>query len=93
MDSKGNDFVLEVRKPPLQKKGRVRYGISSRRYRRTVYTYEDWVSHRSNDHLFENAKGMVLSGVVRQLKNEVIIVMFIATFVVVWNGLVAGNTE
>eukprot|EP00977_Amphora_coffeiformis_P030353 scaffold46464_cov199-Amphora_coffeaeformis.AAC.3 len=67
--------------------GRVPYGESSRKYRRTVYSHKDWVVHRSNDRLFTNLKGIFFSGIIRQLQKEVSVVTAVATFCVVWNDV------
>lgn len=67
--------------------GKVPYGESSRQYRRTVYSsYENWVEHRSQFGIFENLTGMFLSGIIRQLKNEVLTVTAVALILVIWNG-------
>jgi len=65
--------------------GRVPYGESSRKYRRTVYTHADWIVHRSSDRLLQNLRGMFFSGIVRQLKPEITLVSVVSTFVVLWN--------
>ena len=50
--------------------GKVPYGESSRKYRRTIYNHNDWIRHRSNDQLFDNLQSMFFSGVVRQVQNK-----------------------
>lgn len=68
--------------------GRVPYGESSRQYRRTVYTHDDWIAHRNSEQrVYENLQGIFFSGIVRQLKSEVSLVALMATLVVLWNGL------
>lgn len=69
------------------KLGSVPYGEASRQYRRTVYTHEDWIAHRSEDRLLSNLKGVFFSGVVRQLKKEIGLVTTVAVLVVGWNDL------
>jgi putative membrane protein len=66
--------------------GKVPYGESSRKYRRTIYKHEDWVKHRSSDRLKDNLKGIFVSGVVRQLQSEVLLIMSVAASVVLWNN-------
>jgi len=69
--------------------GRVPYGEESRKYRRTVYqSQDDWIVHRSSFSIVENLKGGLFSGIIRRLKNDVLLVTAVATFVVLWNGLV-----
>jgi putative membrane protein len=67
----------------------VKYGESSRKYRRTVFTHEDWIKHRSSDRLLKNLSSLLASGIVRQLFEEISLVAAIATAVVVWNGELA----
>jgi putative membrane protein len=83
-----------IRKPSLLcltagEEAPVRYGESSREYRRTVYNHQDWIKHRSSDSLFTNLSSILTSGIVRQLFQEIGLVSTIATAVVVWNGIVA----
>jgi putative membrane protein len=68
------------------REGRVPYGETSRKYRRTEFSYNDWVSHRSSDKkILTNIKGMFFSGIIRQLREEITLVTLLAAFVVVWN--------
>lgn len=71
--------------------GRVPYGEESRKYRRTIFTYDDWVRHRNSERVRTNLRGMLFSGVVRQLRPEVALVSGVATTVLIWNGLVVPN--
>jgi putative membrane protein len=66
-----------------------RYGESSRKYRRTVFTTQNWIDHRSSDRLFENLSSILRSGIVRQLFEEIGLVSTIATTIVIWNGILA----
>lgn len=68
----------------------IEYGEASRQYRRTVYSHEDWVKHRSSDRFFRNLAAMPTSGVYKGLAKEVLAVTAVATFVCVWNGLTGG---
>ena len=43
--------------------GEIPYGEESRKYRRTVYTHEDWVKHRSPDRFFKNIMSTTKSGI------------------------------
>jgi putative membrane protein len=67
----------------------VHYGEASRKYRRTVFTHQDWIEHRSSDRLLENLSSIPISGIVRQLFEEISLVAAIATALVVWNGILA----
>jgi hypothetical protein len=84
-----------IRKPSFlclttgEEAAHVRYGESSREYRRTVFTTQDWVKHRSSDSLFLNLSSIFTSGIVRQLFKEISLVAAIATAVVIWNGILA----
>lgn len=66
--------------------GRVPYGEKSRRFRRTVFSHSDWVDHRSsNSRIITNLTSMLFSGVVRQLRPQVLIVTSVAAIVLLWN--------
>lgn len=66
--------------------GKVPYGEKSRKYRRTIYKHEDWVSHRdSNSRIVDNLRGMLFSGIVRQLRPQVTTVALSAVLVLTWN--------
>lgn len=65
--------------------GRVPYGEASRKYRRTVYTHKDWVQHRNTQRISENLKGIFFSGIVRQLKSEVLLVTAVSVIIVLLN--------
>jgi len=73
--------------------GRVPYGEESRKYRRTVFDYDDWVSHRNGEKIVTNIKGMFFSGVIRQLKEEVLFVTTVAACVVLWNDFLIFPDE
>ena len=69
------------------------YGEGSRKYRRTVYTHNEWVKHRSSDRFIRNLSSMISSGVYKSLAKEVLATAGIATFLVMWNGLTGGYTD
>ena len=69
------------------------YSEASRRYRRTVYKYEDWLEHRSSTRIFRNLQGLFTSGVVRSLLSEVATVTSASVFIVVWNCVSGGYTD
>lgn len=70
--------------------GQVPYGESSRKYRRTIYTHDDWLNHRSNDRLIGNLFSMFYSGIVRQVKNKLLLVSSVALFLIIWNDFLCG---
>jgi putative membrane protein len=70
-----------------QEQADIRYGEDSRKYRRTVFTHEDWIKHRKSDRLFTNLSSTFQSGIVRQLFEEISLVAAIAAAVVVWNDI------
>ena len=66
--------------------GRVPYGEESRKYRRTEFSHDDWVDHRTTEkRIISNLSGLFFSGIVRQLKEEIILVTLAATVTVLWN--------
>lgn len=69
------------------------YGEESRKYRRTVFTHDDWVKHRSPDRFIRNLSSIWASGVYKNLANEVIATTSVATFVVLYNMMVGGYTD
>lgn len=69
------------------------YGEGSRKYRRTVYTHNEWVKHRASDRFFGNIATMVNSGVYKSLAKEVLATTAVATFLVVWNAVAGGYTD
>jgi hypothetical protein len=71
----------------------ISYGEESRRYRRTVYSHDDWVKHRAPDRFLRNIVSSVTSGIYKNIQNEVAFVTSIATFVVLWNAMVGGYTD
>lgn len=68
--------------------GRVPYGEESRRYRRTEFVYEDWVTHRTTEKVFSNLNGLFYSGIVRQLKEELALVALSAALIIFWNDFI-----
>lgn len=64
----------------------------ARKYRRTVYTHDDWKKHRQEDRFVIYLQSMLKSGVYENAKNEIAVYTFIAGFVVVYNALVGGYT-
>jgi ion channel-forming bestrophin family protein len=75
----------------IKKTGRVPYGEASRKYRRTVYTHKDWLTHRSNDRIISNLLSMFYSGVIRQVKNKIILVASVAIFCTLWDDFLVDT--
>mmetsp|Transcript_12280 Transcript_12280/g.36044 ORF Transcript_12280/g.36044 Transcript_12280/m.36044 type:complete len:155 (+) Transcript_12280:116-580(+) len=48
----------------------ISYGEESRKYRRTVYTHDDWVKHRAPDRFLRNSYNMFTSGIYKNIGNE-----------------------
>ena len=71
---------------------RTRYSEKSRKFRRTVYSHEDWVRHRSPDRFFRNFSSIISSGIYKNVFNEVAATSAVATFVVAW-GCIFGDYQ
>jgi putative membrane protein len=69
------------------------YGEESRKYRRTVYTHDDWVGHRSPDRFARNILTTTSSGVYKSVGREVGATTSIATFICLWNMAAGGYTD
>ena len=69
------------------------YGEGSRKYRRTVYTHDEWVKHRSSDRFVRNLSSIFSSGVYKSLAKEVLATVGVASFIVIWNALTGGYTD
>lgn len=70
-----------------------KYGEDSRAFRRTVYTHDDWVRHRSPDRFFRNLSSVFSSGIYKSLFKEVVATTTAASFVVVWNMMFGDYTD
>ena len=76
--------------PPIKD---ISYGEESRRYRRTVYTHDDWRKHRSPDRFIYYIRSLFSSGVYKNLGREVTATTAVATFVCLYNCLAGGYTD
>ena len=76
--------------PPIRD---ISYGEESRQFRRTVYTHDDWVKHRSPERFWRNVRAIGVSGVYKNLATEVAVTTSIASFIVVWNMVFGGYTD
>jgi putative membrane protein len=79
--------------PPFPPTKDISYGEESRQYRRTVYTHDDWVKHRSPDRFIRNLAAITSSGVYKNLANEVAATTGIATFICLYNAITGGVTD
>jgi hypothetical protein len=59
----------------------------ARKYRRTVYTHDDWKKHRQEDRFVIYLQSMLKSGVYENAKNEIAVCTFIAALVGGYTGL------
>ena len=69
------------------------FGEGSRKYRRTVYTHNEWVKHRSSDRFLNNLSTLFNSGIYKNIGQEVALVTVMAMFVWGWNLLVGGYQD
>jgi len=94
--SSANTFSVTLGVPALPKlePGKViPFGEASRQYRRTVYTHEDWVRHRSPDRFLKYVVNIVNSGVYKNVGREVIVLTCVTLFVLIYNGSVLGYQD
>jgi hypothetical protein len=88
-DSTGWDSFSLLKKQSIDVPG----GEEQRKFRRTVYTHDDWRKHRSQDRFIYYLAAIFKSGVYKNLGREVGLVTLVAIFVCVYNGLVGGYTD
>eukprot|EP00536_Pseudo-nitzschia_multiseries_P012020 jgi/Psemu1/260247/estExt_Genewise1Plus.C_4390020 len=69
------------------------YGETSRQFRRTVYTHDDWVKHRSPNRFIKNLFSIGASGIYKNVGREVSTTTTIATLVFLWNMLTIGYDD
>mmetsp|Transcript_59581 Transcript_59581/g.146004 ORF Transcript_59581/g.146004 Transcript_59581/m.146004 type:complete len:435 (+) Transcript_59581:258-1562(+) len=79
--------------PGQSKPTEIPYGEESRKYRRTVYSHDDWVKHRSSDRFWKNLKSTTSSGIYKNVGREVIAVTSVSVLCMLWNMLTAGYTD
>jgi hypothetical protein len=88
-DSTGWDSFSLLKKQSVDVPG----GEEQRKFRRTVYTHDDWRKHRSQDRFVYYLAAIFKSGVYKNLGREVGLVTLVAVFVCVYNGLVGGYSD
>eukprot|EP00533_Pseudo-nitzschia_delicatissima_P005723 CAMPEP_0116106276 /NCGR_PEP_ID=MMETSP0327-20121206/15548_1 /TAXON_ID=44447 /ORGANISM="Pseudo-nitzschia delicatissima, Strain B596" /LENGTH=438 /DNA_ID=CAMNT_0003598875 /DNA_START=176 /DNA_END=1492 /DNA_ORIENTATION=+ len=79
--------------PPDTATKDIPYGETSRQFRRTVYTHDDWVKHRSPNRFVKNIFSLVNSGIYKNVSREVSATTTIATIVFLWNMLTVGYDD
>jgi len=84
---------VSLRPPKLGKAKDISYGEASRKFRRTVYSHDDWVNHRSPDRFFKYIAAMPTSGIYKNLGREISSIVGISMVVLVYNGLVTGYQD
>jgi hypothetical protein len=82
-----------LRPPKLGPAKDISYGENSRKFRRTVYTHEDWVRHRSPDRFFKYVASVPTSGIYKNLARELVVLTAITAIVVFYNGLITGYQD
>lgn len=82
------EIVGEVR--PIKD---ISYGEESRKYRRTVYTHDDWRKHRDADRFIYYLASFATSGVYKNIGREVLATTSVAVFVCLYNALVGGYVD
>jgi hypothetical protein len=65
----------------------------ARRFRRTVYTHDDWKKHRQQDRFTIYLGSMFKSGIFENSKNEVLSTTAFAMFLCLYNALAGGYTD
>ena len=85
----GPPIILPDIPPPQD----IPYGEESRKYRRTVFTHEDWVKFRSSNRFIKNIFNTGASGIYKNVFNEISIVTLVSILVVGWNCFVNGYTD
>jgi len=85
----GWDSFKEIKRTKIN----VPSGEEQRKFRRTVYTHDDWKKHRSQDRFFFYLGAMFNSGVYKNLGREVGAVTLVATMLVLYNAAVGGYQD
>ena len=71
----------------------ISYGEESRKFRRTVYSHDDWKKHRSPDRFYYYLVAIFKSGVYKNLGREVTATTAVAVFIFLYNAVVGGYTD
>ena len=65
----------------------------ARKFRRTVYSHDDWKKHRQQDRFFIYLGSLFSSGIFRNSEREVLLCTAIATAVCAYNAVATGYTD
>ena len=65
----------------------------ARKFRRTVYTHDDWKKHRQQDRFFIYLGSLFDSGIYQNSKREVFVCTAIAAALCAYNAVVGGYTD
>lgn len=84
---------VALRPPKLQKAKDISYGEASRKFRRTVYSHDDWVNHRSPDRFIKYIAAIPTSGIYKNLAKEIITLVAVTMLVMGYNGAVTGYQD
>jgi hypothetical protein len=71
----------------------VSYGERSRRYRRDVFAYGDWIRHRDSERFIGNLVDIFNSAIVRQLTGDCLVLAGIGAFIVAYNAFVVTGYD
>lgn len=71
----------------------ISYGEESRKYRRTVYSHDDWRKHRNPDRFLYYLRSLFISGIYKSIGREVAATSTIAAIVCAYNAVVGGYTD
>ena len=88
--STGWDSFRTMKDRPIKD---ISYGEDSRKFRRTVYTHDDWKKHRSPDRFLYYLTAIFKSGVYKNLGREVTATTVVAMFVCLYNAVVGGYED
>lgn len=69
------------------------YAERSRPYRRDIFSYEDWVKHRSSERFSGRLTKLNRSGLVRALFDEIVLTTSVAIFVCTYNALLVTGFQ
>jgi len=84
---------VALRPPKIGKAKDISYGEASRKFRRTVYSHDDWVNHRSPDRFLKYLAAITSSGIYKNLAKEVWSLVAITMVVLIYNGFVTGYQD
>jgi len=84
---------MAMASPPDTATKDIPYGETSRQFRRTVYTHDDWVKHRSPNRFVKNLFSIGSSGIYKNVGREVSSTTTIATLIFLWNMLTVGYDD